>query len=546
MNIKEAIDQVLKLIPLANINSVDDILNADETEAQLILNHIESTRNMGDLLNESKEKELNLFNKDYFQLLTEAVAIAQQEFVDSQGNSIWTDFRTSNIGMFFLELIASEFDKDYFLSDRMFAQFSTTTMTLDKYLFLRSNELGHEPILRKAASTTLRFRLGTPRGSVVTIPIVTKTSANNGLVFETTEEVELAVGERSVDVSAKNYSTAVQNITFQGEPSPVVILDEGNVLDETFGVVVEAVVWERQLHFFNSVATDNHFVVDFLDDERASIRFGNGNNGRIPLGDATITYKFGGGATANNLQIGQIITIDDEILDSLSEVVEDITVNNITVANGGSDRPPMNDQVAELQKTVQSLFRTVTLRDYELNAESIQGVARTLALDITRDSSIPIGTIVLYIVTEPDVEFDEELENNIEDFFDNVNTGRPKPHDKILQINEANFIEIDLEGTVFIRRGFNTGILASIKAAYTSFFDPKQKNNLGQFTIDWGKKKPFVYLSQLDTIAHEFEDQGVRNIDFTDPSANVSIPELSFPILGSMANLIISEVDDGS
>lgn len=138
-SLKDALVSILQLNPVSHIETIDDIVTDDDK--QLMLNVVNSLRSLNDNLNQLDQPELNLFNRDFYQIFVEFIEAARLKFVDDNNTPIWTDFRRTNIGTFFLQLMSSALDKKFFLVDNIFRQFALPTQSEMRYFFLRASEL---------------------------------------------------------------------------------------------------------------------------------------------------------------------------------------------------------------------------------------------------------------------------------------------------------------------------------------------------------------------------------------------------------------------
>jgi len=540
--LKVSLEEVLVLNPTDHIADIGDIVT--DADKQVLLNVRNQLRNLTEDLDQLRQPELNLFDRDFYQLFVQFVAAARREFIDDNGDPRWTDFRPTNIGTFFLQLMATSLDRHYYLSDRMVAQQNISSVTEMRYFYQHARGMAFQPLLRDASLVLLEITLPLSYSSPVTMLAGTKVATTDGtLVFETTVDLVFSAGTTIGSVEARHWNTTVQNHFFAGVVDDIVVLDSVQVLDGLHAVTINGQQWTRVTNFFDSASTDRHFVVRFLENEGAQYEFGDGVNGAVPNGPGTLTYRQGGGSVGNGVQRGRVTKLLSTVL-HLSQPIVGIIVSNSTTSSGGRDRPSLDRQVAELVKSLKQLTRTVTLEDYEDNIESVSGVARCLALDRTEDVTIERGKIVTFIVPEQGTTFDAALVARITDFLTDPIDGRPMPHDKILEVIETNYQDIEVAGTIQLLRGFDPAILASIQAQIVQYFNPLNRDRNFRFTTSWGHKKPEVPLSVLTELVMRYQSRGVVKVDFTLPTGNVTIDDRLFPRLTTVNNLLIEVVDD--
>lgn len=547
--LKPALEQILKLNPTDGIETVADVVT--DNDKQLLLNVRDSLRLLVDNLNQlGDQPSLNLFNRDFYQIFVEMIAVVQDIYKDDSGNPLWTDFRDTNIGTVLLKLLAGNLDKLYFLTDRHFAQYWAATVSRLKYFLLKAKDYGFRVQTRLAASAQVRISISEAIVNDIVIgPTIQITTTDGQFIFEVDDSVILPSGEKSITVPARNWVTNTQQEFLTGQPNTRIALSTPGVIDdpdrELFTVLVGAEIFIRVDDFLASKSTDAHFTVEILEDESAAILFGDGTNGKVPIGGTTITYKTGGGRVGNGLQIGAINRLLSPIFDITNTIVPNPQAVNTTSPTGGADRPSIDLQVIEMIKEVKNLTRTVTTEDYEDNVASLAGVARGIALDNNNDPAIPIGEVHLLIVPEAGSVFDANLEQTILDFFDDPDNGRPKTHNIFLRVFETQYEPVDIAGTVFFRQGTNTGIITSIVATIRQFFDPSNiDDDLLRYTMDWGYKEPLIAHSQIIKLIQDYKTLGVERVVLTTPTTDVPIGLRNFPIINSI-NLAVEVIDNG-
>jgi hypothetical protein len=120
--------------------------------------------------------------------------------------------------------------------------------------------------------------------------------------------------------------------------------------------------------------------------DRATIRFGNGASGAPPTGTVQVTYKTGGGA-GGNVDAGRLVVLEGAFTDVHGHPVQ-VSVTNADPASGGTDRQSVAAAKLLAPESLRTLTRTVTREDFEINARRVPGVARALMLTSNEDVSI--------------------------------------------------------------------------------------------------------------------------------------------------------------
>ncbi len=133
-------------------------------------------------------------------------------------------------------------------------------------------------------------------------------------------------------------------------------------------VEVDGEVWQAVGSFDDSGPTSQHYLLD-VDDEGASIVFGNGLNGRVPAKDEQIRalwYQVSAGGLGN---VGKNMHWKFR-----SVGIPGVALTNPTSASGGADPESLNDLELRAQASLHRPERAVTLEDIESLALATPGV----------------------------------------------------------------------------------------------------------------------------------------------------------------------------
>jgi hypothetical protein len=142
----------------------------------------------------------------------------------------------------------------------------------------------------------------------------------------------------------------------------------------TMEVRVDDVLWEERATLYGAAARDRVHAVRIGDDGTATVRFGDGEEGaRPPTGQANLRarYRRGLGA-AGNVRAGQLSTL-------LTRPLGVETVTNPEPASGGEDPEPLDHLRRNAPRTVLTLDRAVSRRDYEDFARGFAGITKAHA-----------------------------------------------------------------------------------------------------------------------------------------------------------------------
>lgn len=139
--------------------------------------------------------------------------------------------------------------------------------------------------------------------------------------------------------------------------------------------------WTRVDDFFGSSPTDQHYVLDRTSGE---VRFGNGFQGAIPVGnvnnpDGNIVareYRFGGGK-GGNVPAGLVQTLLTSI-----EGIDNNGVTNLQAAYGGRDEESLDQAKERARQSLKNKCRAVTGEDFEALAKEAANIKRAKALPL--------------------------------------------------------------------------------------------------------------------------------------------------------------------
>jgi uncharacterized phage protein gp47/JayE len=136
---------------------------------------------------------------------------------------------------------------------------------------------------------------------------------------------------------------------------------------------VNGSLWEQVESLFEITASDPHYAISIDEDDRASVRFGDGKHGAVPPAGAEIAaiYRIGLGVRGN--------AGADTLSVFLTTVPEIAAISNPFAAEGGADRESTEEAKISGPGSVIAQERAVTLEDYELLAEGLPGVGKASA-----------------------------------------------------------------------------------------------------------------------------------------------------------------------
>lgn len=418
----------------------------------------------------------------------------------------WTDDQTTNFGNLLVELYAYVGDMLSFYQDNQAAESRITTATQRKNLLALAKLLNYTPAGASAATADVVFTLSTPvlGGRTVTFnvpitptptnPTTCKTlDASNPLEFQLTEAVVITAGNSTGSGVVENSQIQTpESFTSTGLANQQYRLSRSPYLDLSAAVEASDGVYTRVDTFLQSTGSDKHFVASIDDQDRVTVKFGNGTNGKVPSGTITVDYKTGGGVLGN-VTAGTILALDpNSFVDSSGDPVT-VTVTNAAAASGGADRES-NERIREnAPASVRSPTRTVSRDDFETHALEIAGVDRALMQTRNEDTTIAENAGKLYVVPTgtgfPTTLLKNAVLNEVITTFPSTITFSPAVVDPV-------YLDIGMQVTLFKRAGYtDTAVKASIRQAVTDFFKTTATANLISILgldINTGASNPLI------------------------------------------------------
>jgi Baseplate J-like protein len=259
--------------------------------------------------------------------------------------------------------------------------------------------------------------------------------------------------------------------------------------------------WIVRRDLLNSDRFARDFVVETEEDGQAYLRFGDGELGRIPQADKTLTaiYRVGNGRAGNlgSDAIAHIFTQQPDLTGIL-------TVRNPLPAGGGCEPESMEQVKLYAPQAFRTLKRAVTEADYAQLTEQFPGVERALA---TRRWTGSWYTIFVTVDRQGGLAVDQNFKQELLAF---LNTFRLTGHD--LEIEPPRFVALDIALTVqILPTYFASQVNQALLLAFSNQLLPN--GQLGFFHPDRFTFGQPVYLSQV--IERAMQIAGVQSVSVT-------------------------------
>ena len=336
-------------------------------------------------------------DKDFDALRARLIALVRSVFPD------WSDFSVTTFGNVLLEMYAFVGDVVTFYLDAQARESRLVTATQRKNVIALARMLGYRLHGARAATAEVVFTLARTPTANVTIPagtVVRTQEVTEPVRFQLLADVLIPAGAdppTAVGV-VENSQTHAQLFDARGLAGLDIILDRTPYLDGSAVASAANGPYVEEESLLGSGPNDRHFLVLVDQNDRATVRFGNGTSGAPPSGTISASYKTGGGA-GGNVEAGSLVVIEGVFNDAHGRPVQ-VAVTNTEPASGGTDRQSVASAKLLAPESLRTLTRTVTREDFEVNARRVPGVARALMLTSNEDSTVAENSGVLYVIPQ--------------------------------------------------------------------------------------------------------------------------------------------------
>lgn len=365
----------------------------------------------------------------------------------------------------------------------------------------------------------LRFRIITV--SSPTSPVVRLARIDTGKQYVTT----LATQGRTATDSPLGSSTGLPGQTFDTSRENFVLSSET--------VKVDSVVWARVTNFLDSGPLDKHYVVRLGANDKATIVFGDGVNGRIPpigVGNIAITYRYGANDNGN---IGALkATVDKSGLTFVNQVYNPRQAAGWKVAQGATTA---SLEQAKIEGPASLRAREVALgpddvvaltKSYE-DATGARPFARALAIE---EGFGPKTMMLVVVAAGGGLATNDQLTALDEYFNGDPYSNPPKPKRLVAnqQLTSVNYTPhpIDVVATVI-----GDVVEEAIRNRLNEVLNPEAIKDDGvSFEWSFGEDVP---KSRVEHEIFKTDDKKITDVQLTGGPFALSQREL--PVLGTLA-----------
>lgn len=485
---------------------------------------------------------LDYTDKDFDSIRARLISLLGSVFTD------WTDHEVASFGNILLESFAWVADVLLFYQDNQAEESFLPYVKLRRNALALAQQLGYEPNGASAATAEELFTLSTVPVNDVTFPagtVVKTREIGNVIEFQLLSDLTIpAMTDPPQAFGTVENSSNVQDVFASSIlPNQEFELTGVPYLDGSSNVVASNGAYTEVDNFLSSTSTDRHYTISVDENDRASMRFGNGVNGEVPTGTITNDYKTGGGASGK-VEENTITQIVGSFTDSLGNPVS-VVVNNPEAASGGSDRETVAQIRQNAPASLRVLNRTVAKEDYEIGAEAVPGVARALILTSDQAGGIPENRGFLYVVPDGGGTPSQALKDAV---IAAVTVTKPNTITFRVTAEDPNYLEVDVYVVAYFNEGYTPANgAAEIRSVLEDYFEITLPDGTKNPTVDWGFNlkdvdgNPAGEIPMDDLLYTVKNASSVRKVSdqpngFTlnGEHADLDIALFEFPVLGTV------------
>lgn len=403
----------------------------------------------------------------------------------------WTNQRVYDIGNLLVESFAAVMDILTFYQDRQAEESRWSTANLRKNIIAMTKLIAYTPRGARAATTTETFTLAAAAVADITIEKGRKVRTEkirDSVAFQLLEDLIIPAGTTVATAVVEHSEFQEDTFVSDGTAGQRFTLSKRPYLDGTAAPVAGNGDYVVVDNLVSSDGTDRHCTLTVNENDVATIVFGDGRNGRIPIGTISVPYKTGGGKVGR-LEENALKKLDGIVQDANGNVVR-VTVTNAAETEGGTDRQGV-EQIRQLAPlSLRTLSRAVARDDFENGALQVSGVARALHLTKNEDGSVAENSGVLYVVPDDYGAPSSGLLTEVRAQFFAV-SGYPAPPLPALStfqllVVPAVYLDIDFQVKVFKRKGktpaqVKAAVVAAVQSYFSLYNDDGSLNDLINF-----------------------------------------------------------------
>jgi Baseplate J-like protein len=380
----------------------------------------------------------------------------------------WTDYESeADFGNVLLELFAHMGDILSYYQDRVANESFLGTAQERRSTVQHLRLIGYTLSTAAPASATLTVSIPAGVTEIITIrrgdAFASKGQRDKPSVrFEYTRELPLTIDpvanrQSPVGIPVEEGRLIKQEIlgTSAGTPNQRYILAHEKIILRSLGqgqtvnrdIILTTELgptkdeWRLRESLAFSREGQKDFAIEIDENDRATVMFGDGILGAIPVPGSIIkvSYRVGGGSQGNVLP-GTIQTI----IDAPQLLLVGGEVTNPMPATGGAERESIEHAVSHAPQVFRSLKRAVTAQDYEALALDFKGVGKVLA------EGTSWNVVTLFVAPAGGGHVSDVLKANLVAYFEDK-----RPISTIIEIEDVDYVPIYVTAEVGVKSYYN-------------------------------------------------------------------------------------------
>lgn len=426
---------------------------------------------------------INYTNRDFLSIKEALKSHIQVKFPND-----WKDFYEASIGIALMDLVAYAFDVISFQTDYTANEVYVETARDRKSVLLLGKLVGYQMGTATSASVICSATLPTSITNTTVIPEGTTVRSTGGVDFVVLEQVTLTPGVVGT-VTFVQGTNQQQNFSSAGSSFQKFVLSTGSVIQGTVSVVVDGDDWEEVTSLAYANSTDKNYSVDYDEDGKATILFGDGDSGKVPSAgtdNVIVSYRVGGGVQGN-IPLNAINTtvIGKEQIPGTPDVLVAVVNSGATIGtietgrgSGGEEAETTSHAKLWIPKWTRTNGRAVTEDDYDALANVFSDAsygAPAFAKARLKQEIPELNTVSLACwardgegnVTEPSAG----LKAAMSEYFNNNDSGAVKCICTHTEVEDGLIVYTDVDVGIKVSTNYvSADVLAAVEDAIEELF----------------------------------------------------------------------------
>lgn len=305
-------------------------------------------------------------------------------------------------------------------------------------------------------------------------------------------------------------------------------------------VTVDSEIWTEVENFLSSESGDKHYQIQLGDNDRATIVFGDGVNGKIPtigVGNIVAEYRYGAN---NNGNVGaNTVTVDKTGLTYVNKLWNPRQATGWSEADGSSEaslelakvKGPASFRTKGIAVSVDDI-KDVAVYTYE-DSDGVKPFSRAIAIE----EGFGPKTVELVLVAKGGEEASETQLTNIEKYFNGDKYNYPPIESHLVanqMVQAVNYTQkpIDITATVY----GNTTVDAVSNQLQKVIQPEALKDDGVTYEWDFGGEVP------ISRIEHEIFNASDRitKVVITEPAFDITLQTRELPTIGTLTITVVT------